>query len=104
MAQLTIDSPEGSSCRARRDRAALVWWWMGCEWQEAAIARHRCTVSEDKGWRGRVVKMARVEWHSDGDRGVGRKRWAGLVGLYGTGLQHSARTRLALCTASKGHT
>jgi hypothetical protein len=32
VAQLTIDSPEGSSCRAPRVGGTLVWWWLGCEW------------------------------------------------------------------------
>jgi hypothetical protein len=32
VAQLTIDSPEGSSCRAPRVGGALVGCSLGCEW------------------------------------------------------------------------
>jgi len=69
------------------------------------MARHRSTgLGAQKGWQGRVVRWLKV-WSGTrmGILGVGRKPWAGLKGLYGTGLQHSARTRLAFCTAWNCH-
>ena len=50
------------------------------------------------GWRGRVEEAfgtGVAGTRMGGVSGVGRRRWAGPRGLYGTGLQHDARDRAA---------
>jgi hypothetical protein len=73
-----------------------------------SIARHKAQVHGLQRQRGGEVAWLWLAGVSSGtrmgNRGVGGKRWAGLLRLYATaGLQHSARTRVAVCTASQGH-
>ena len=97
MAQLTIEGPLGSSCRARPRRGVL---WCG--------GRVAVSGEESRVWQAQVPTSVSEEgfggsiWWSlvwgrcgtrMGESGVGRRRWAGPRGLYGTGLQHHARHR-----------